>query len=54
MREAVKIKIPNLKPTQILASGFALLIFIGAILLSLPVASKSGQSIGILNALFTA
>jgi trk system potassium uptake protein TrkH len=54
IREAVKIKIPNLKPTQILASGFALLIFIGAILLSLPVASKSGQSIGILNALFTA
>ena len=56
---AVKIKVihvglKKLKPTQILASGFAFLIFVGGVLLSLPTASKSGQSVGFLNALFTA
>ncbi|HHY71468.1 MAG TPA: Trk family potassium uptake protein [Thermoanaerobacterales bacterium] len=57
--EAVKIKLlhtgaKNLKPTQILAFGFAFLILAGGVFLSLPAASKSGQSIGFLNALFTA
>lgn len=56
---AVKIKLlhselKKLKPTQILAFGFALLIFAGGVLLTLPAASKSGQSIGFLDALFTA
>jgi trk system potassium uptake protein TrkH len=37
-----------------LAFGFIALILTGAILLTLPGASKSGQSIGFLNALFTA
>lgn len=42
------------KPTQILAFGFAALILIGSLLLSLPLASRNGQSVGFLNALFTA
>lgn len=57
--EAVKIKLlhmglKKIKPTQILSFGFAFLILAGGILLSLPAASKSGESIGFLNALFTA
>lgn len=57
--EAVKIKLlhmglKKIKPTQILSFGFAFLILAGGILLSLPAASKSGESIGLLNALFTA
>ena len=50
MHEGLK----RLKPTQILAVGFASLIIVGAFLLSLPAAAKSGESIGLLNALFTA
>lgn len=44
----------KLKPTQALILGFATLIFIGAILLNLPIASQNGQSIGFIDALFTA
>lgn len=43
----------NAGPAKTLVLGFAFIIFIGAILLSMPFASKSGQSIGFLNALFT-
>jgi len=42
-----------LHPSQVLVLGFTTLIFIGALLLSLPAASVSGQSIGAINALFT-
>lgn len=42
-----------LNPPRVLALGFAGLILIGAILLNLPIASKSGESIGFINALFT-
>ena len=49
-----KSKLPRLTPPQILASGFALIILIGAILLSLPVASTDGQSLPFIDALFTA
>ena len=38
---------------QILAIGFALFIIIGGVLLSLPFASRDGQSIPFLNSLFT-
>ncbi len=38
----------------IIAAGFAALITVGTSLLSLPVASRSGESIGFVNALFTA
>ena len=41
-------------PTQIIALVFALIILTGAVLLSLPVASRNGQSAGFLNGLFTA
>ena len=33
----------KLKPTQVLAVGFAVLILVGGISLSLPVASKTGK-----------
>jgi trk system potassium uptake protein TrkH len=44
----------KLKPTQILAFGFAFLILSGRDSFEPCPASKSGQSIGFLNALFTA
>ncbi len=44
----------RLSPTQVLVMGFASVIIIGALLLSLPVASNTGGSIGFLNALFEA
>ena len=37
-----------------IVSSFAILIFLGALLLNLPVASNSGLSVGFVNALFTA
>lgn len=43
----------HLKPVQILVGGFALVILVGSILLNLPIASRSGESVGYLNALFT-
>ncbi len=44
----------HLTPSQSIMAGFASMILIGALLLTLPFASKSGESIGFLNALFTA
>jgi len=44
----------TISPTRIIVSSFALIIFTGACLLSLPIASNDGNSIGFLNALFTA
>lgn len=44
----------KLLPTQILVLGFASMILIGALLLTLPVASSTGKSMGFLNALFEA
>ena len=43
----------RLSPVQILALGFATLILIGAILLSLPISSNSGQSTDFIDSLFT-
>jgi len=43
-----------LSPTQIIALTFAGIILLGTVLLSLPIASRSGQSCGFLPALFTA
>lgn len=40
-------------PTQIIALTFGVIILVGALLLTLPVASRSGQSNGFLTALFT-
>ena len=44
----------QLSPAQIIAIVFAIIILLGTLLLSLPVASRNGQSCGILPALFTA
>ena len=44
----------RLAPTQIIALVFAGLILLGAVILSLPVASRDGASAGFLPALFTA
>lgn len=43
----------KLFPVQILAMGFGLIIFLGSILLSLPVCSRDGQYIPFINGLFT-
>ena len=43
-----------MRPTQIIALGFFLLILTGAILLSLPVSSASGKFTPFLNSFFTA
>jgi len=42
----------NMKPTQVLALGFAILILIGAILLTLPISAQQGR-IPFIDALFT-
>lgn len=44
----------KLAPAQILALGFAGVIILGALLLSLPVASKDGHSLRFIDAFFTA
>jgi trk system potassium uptake protein TrkH len=44
----------RLNPAQFLVAGFALVIFIGSILLSLPAASADGSRLRYLDALFTA
>ncbi|MBO5868446.1 MAG: potassium uptake protein, TrkH family, partial [Oscillospiraceae bacterium] len=44
----------KLTPTQMIALTFAIIILLGAVLLSLPVASRSGVSCGFRPALFTA
>lgn len=43
----------KITPPQTIVISFAFLIILGALLLNLPIASKSGESIGLLNALFT-
>ncbi|MCL6571328.1 MAG: TrkH family potassium uptake protein [Bacillus sp. (in: Bacteria)] len=43
-----------LDPPKILVLGFALIILIGTVLLTLPVSTTNGQGLSILNALFTA
>ena len=44
----------SLTQTQYIAYGFFVLILAGTLLLMLPISSRSGQSIGFINALFTA
>lgn len=43
----------KLMPTQIIALTFAVIILVGALLLTLPAASRTGRSNGFLTALFT-
>lgn len=44
----------KLNPAQILVLGFAFIILLGAIILSTPFVTNTGETIGFLNALFTA
>ncbi|NMO95652.1 TrkH family potassium uptake protein [Paenibacillus lemnae] len=44
----------HLSPPQVLVTGFGSIILIGTILLMLPIASETGESLGFMNALFTA
>lgn len=44
----------TLNPAQIMVLGFASVILVGSILLNLPIASRNGESVGFINALFTA
>ncbi|MEG2678648.1 MAG: potassium uptake protein, TrkH family, partial [Oscillospiraceae bacterium] len=44
----------HLNPTRIVVGSFAAIIILGALLLTLPIASKSGQSAGFFTGLFTA
>ncbi|HBP65443.1 MAG TPA: Trk family potassium uptake protein, partial [Desulfosporosinus sp.] len=41
-------------PSQVLVLGFALVIFFGALLLTLPQATQNGLGLPFLNAVFTA
>lgn len=54
LENTIKNKFIKLGPPQILVLGFLIIICIGAFLLNLPFASQNGQSIGVLNAFFTA
>ncbi|MEW9122049.1 MAG: TrkH family potassium uptake protein [Thermotaleaceae bacterium] len=49
-----KIERMKLNPAQIMVLGFASVILIGSILLNLPIASRNGESVGFVNAFFTA
>src|SRR5699024_5790027 len=56
MKKIVKIVsniVNKMEPTQIMVIGFAIVILIGAILLSMPISTQNGESIGFLDALFT-
>lgn len=50
----MSILLNKLKPTQVMMIGFALLIFLGSLILTLPAASSNHQSVGFINAFFTA
>ena len=48
------LKHDRITPAQVVILGFLFQILIGACLLSLPVATRSGESVPFLDALFTA
>lgn len=50
---SIKKPVSKLNPSQIMVIGFATVILIGAILLSLPIATQTGERIPFLDALFT-
>lgn len=47
-------KINTMEPAQVMVIGFGVVILFGGLILNLPIATKSGESVGFLNALFTA
>lgn len=48
------LQMPHLSPVRIITLGFAAIILAGALLLNTPLASRSGECIGFIDALFTA
>ncbi|MCC3869441.1 TrkH family potassium uptake protein [Terrisporobacter mayombei] len=46
-------KANTMKPAQVMVIGFGVVILFGGLILNLPIAAKSGKSVGLLNALFT-
>ena len=48
------LKANAMKPAQVMVIGFGAVILFGALILNLPIVAKNGESIGFLNALFTA
>ncbi len=53
-KNKVAMKKRELKSGQVLGLGFGVIILIGTLLLALPLATRNGGSIGLVNALFTA
>jgi trk system potassium uptake protein TrkH len=51
--KAIKRTLKDFSPAQVLVAGFAVLIFIGSILLTLPLSTSSGEMTNYLTALFT-
>ncbi len=47
-------KIKMMTPSRVLVLGFAMLILLGALILTLPLATQDGKGLHILNAIFTA
>ncbi|RYD05643.1 hypothetical protein N752_07040 [Desulforamulus aquiferis] len=44
----------KINPPFLIIIGFAIIIFLGTLLLSLPIASSTGERLGFLDSLFTA
>ena len=53
MKKNKKLRSARISPLQVIACGFAAVILLGSILLSLPCAAQSGESIGFMDGLFT-
>lgn len=51
--DIIRKKTCKIAPVQVLVIGFFSIIFFGAVLLTLPIASRDGQSLNFLDALFT-
>lgn len=47
------LKSNSMEPAQVMVIGFGAVILFGALILNLPIAAKSGESVGFINALFT-
>lgn len=53
MLNKILFKANTMEPAQVMVIGFGVLILFGGLILNLPISTKSGESIGLLNALFT-
>nr|WP_243108431.1 TrkH family potassium uptake protein [Maliibacterium massiliense] len=54
MRQILRKWTMHVHPAKVMVMGFAALIILGTILLNMPMATQEGESIGFVNALFTA